>query len=89
VEFKVILTYVLEGDDARARAGLDAMKFPGDTAAYYFANAAWEFAHKEPDKGNNWVDRAIAIFGTERCAPFYDSLADFGWVERHAPAGGQ
>lgn len=85
VQFKIVLTYLMEHNDAGAQAALREMKFPGDTAAYYFANAAWEFSQGHADKGKDWVKNGIGIFGYDRCYPLYDSLADFGWVEKRTP----
>lgn len=82
VQFKIILTHLLDQDDASAQKALKQMKFPGDSAAYYFANAAWEFAHDNPGKGKDWMKSGIGIFGLSRCYSYYDSLADAGWVEK-------
>ena len=80
VDFKIILALLGQKNDAKAREILDHMKFPGGTAAYYFANASWEFAHGNKPKANEWIDSGDAIFGKPRNSIFYDSLADMGWV---------
>jgi Tfp pilus assembly protein PilF len=81
VDFKIVLTALGMGDDAKAREVLDHMKFPGDTAAYYFAGAGWEFAHGNKGKANELIQSADSIFGQARNYSFYDSLADMGWVQ--------
>ena len=43
VQFRIFLTYLLEKNDAAAREILGKLKFPSDTPAFYYANAAWEF----------------------------------------------
>ena len=81
IEFKILITYLLEHEDAKAEAKLNSVRFPSDTAAYYFCHAAWELAHHEEEKGQGWIRSGLQIFGPARCAMLYDSLADMGWVE--------
>jgi len=89
VDFKIVLAALGKGNDARAREVLDHMKFPSDSGAYYYANAAWEFAHGKKDKANDWIQSGDSIFGHARNYSFYDSLADMGWVTaRQSPAAG-
>lgn len=82
VQYKVILLALLQGDTGKAEAVLGSMKEPSDTAAYYFAHAACEFARQNRTQGEYWVAAGIKIFGIERCYSLYDSLADLGWVEK-------
>ena len=91
IDFKIVVAYLGQKNDAKARGVLDHMKFPGSTAAYYFANAAWEFAHGNKDKAKEWMESGNAIFGIARNYVFVDSLADMGWVpaRRSDTAGGQ
>ena len=85
VQFKIIITYLGEGNDAKSRELIDHIKFPGDTAAYYYANAGWEFAHGNAKKANEFLDTANSIFGPSRNFVFYDTLADMGWVSPRHP----
>lgn len=80
VDFKIIITYLGEGNAAKAKELIGKMKFPSDSGAYYFANAAWEFTSGNKEKGNEWIHSANSIFGPSRNYPFYDTLADMGWV---------
>lgn len=80
VDFKIVVCFLGLGNDAKARAVLDQMKFPGGTAAYYFANAAWEFAHGNKDKAKQWMNSGDSIFGESKNYMFHDSLADMGWM---------
>jgi hypothetical protein len=90
VDFKIVLALLGQGKDAKARQVLDHMKFPGDTASYYFANAAWEFAHGNKGKAREWIQSGDAIFGQQQNYGFYDSLSDMGWVpaRQSAASGG-
>ncbi len=88
VEFKVVYSELLTGNADAAQPVLDAMKFPSDTPAYYFAHAAWGFAHKDEKEGNSWVHGGLKVFGPGRCAPFYDALAAVKWVAPRDPKDG-
>jgi Tfp pilus assembly protein PilF len=85
VDFKIMVSYLGEGRDDRARETLERIKFPGDTGAYYFAHAAWEFAHGSPAKGKEWLQSADIIFKSGKTYVFYDTLSDMGWIEPRKP----
>lgn len=87
VQFKLVLLDLLQGKAGPAQKVLAAMKDPSDTVAYYFAHAAWEFAHDDQKQGKYWVMTGIKIFGLERSYPFYDALADVGWVKKRTAGG--
>ena len=91
LRFKIILTYLLEKKDEEAKAELDKFSFPANSAAREFALAAWEYAHNSPEKGNEWVNSGVKIFGYGRTDFVYQSLADLGWVPspRPLPASGR
>jgi tetratricopeptide (TPR) repeat protein len=80
VAFKIVFADLLQGKPDDAKPVLDAMKFPCDTAAYYYAHAAWAFAHKDEKEGNYWSHAGLKVFGVERCVSFYDSLVQVGWL---------
>lgn len=80
VDFKIIICYLGEVNDAKAKELIGKMKFPSDTGSFYFANAAWEFAHGNKAKGNEWIHSADSIFSPARNYMYYDTLADMGWV---------
>ncbi len=82
VQFRVFLTYLLEKNDTAAREALGKIKFPSDTPAYYYANAAWEFAHANESEGAAWVARGDWIFGYDKIVNFSESLVQLGWIER-------
>ena len=80
--FRIFLTLLLEKNYDDARRTIDQIPFPGDTPAYYFANAAWEFAHERPDEAKKWLGRADWTFGPDKCAMFADSFYELGWMKR-------
>ena len=64
LKFKLFMTYLLEGKDSRAQKLMEQFQFTGDTPALYYAQAAWEFKHNNPDKANDWVASAKRIYSS-------------------------
>jgi len=87
VEFYLVYADLMEGKAEAAKPVLDGMKFPSDTPAYYYARAAWAFAHKDEKEGDYWSGAGLKVFGLERCGSFYDALAGAGWMLPRNPDG--
>ncbi len=83
--FRVFLTFLLEKNYDDARRAIDLIPFPGDTPAYYYANASWDFAHDRPEEAKKWIGRADWTFGAEKGATFADSIYELGWMKRPEP----
>lgn len=81
IQYKIFLTYLLEGSLDNAREELGNIKFPSDTPAYYFANAAWEFQRGDEKEARSWLQSSMRIFGREPNAFFMKSLADVGFID--------
>ncbi len=84
IEYKVFLTYLLEGNTAEAQKRLEAIKFPSDTPAYYFAHAAWEFANDQRNEAQSWIQSAGRIFPPHKSVIYAETLEDLGWLQRKA-----
>jgi tetratricopeptide (TPR) repeat protein len=84
IKFKVYLTYLLEGKDARAQKMMEQFQFTGDTPALYYAQAAWEFKHDNAAKANDWVTSARKIYSPALNGVFSDSFFDLGWLQTPA-----
>ncbi len=54
--------------------------FMDDTPAYYFSKAAISFSAGDPNKGNEWVKRGVAVFKAQSCEPYYDAFKELRWV---------
>jgi tetratricopeptide (TPR) repeat protein len=80
VMFRILLTYLMEKNDVEARRMLDRIPFPGKTAAYYYGNAAWEFAHGNGEEGHKWVKRGNWVFNQQMTVNFSDPLKEVGWL---------
>jgi len=86
VDYKVVVCLLGEGDMPKAKETLDKMKFPSDSGAYYYANAAYEFAQGHKDKGMQWIQSGDSIFSSVKNSQLYDVLADMGWVTVRPPS---
>lgn len=82
LQYRVFLTYLLEGNESAAQKALDAIRFPSNTAAYYYAHAAWEFAHGNEEKALGWIRSGDWVFPPFRNTHFADVLYDLGWLKR-------
>lgn len=80
VQFKIVYAYLLAGKPDQAKPVLDAMKFPSDTPAYYYAQASWAYANKNQKEGDYWSKTGLKVFGFVKCISFYDALAKVGWL---------
>jgi Flp pilus assembly protein TadD len=87
IKFKIYMTLLLEGKESRAHAMMDEFQFTGDTPALYYAQAAWEFQHNDPEKAADWTASANKIYSSALNSVFADAFYDVGWMQRPtAPA---
>jgi tetratricopeptide (TPR) repeat protein len=84
IKFKIFMTFLLEGKDSRAQKMMEQFQFTGDTPALYYAQAAWEFKHNNPDKANDWIASAKKIYSASLNGVFADSFYDLGWLQSPA-----
>jgi Flp pilus assembly protein TadD len=82
IKFKIYMTLLLEGKESRAHAMMDEFQFTGDTPALYYAQAAWEFQHNNPEKASDWTASANKIYSSALNGVFADAFYDVGWVQR-------
>src|SRR6202171_6286454 len=80
------MTLLLEGRDSRAQKMMEQFQFTGDTPALYYAQAAWEFKHNNPNKATDWITSAKKIYSPALNIVFVDSFYDLGWLEGPAIA---
>lgn len=82
LKFRIFLTYLVEKNDREARARLDAIPLINDTPISFYANAAWEFAHGNNEKGKEWIASALRSFPAVRQINFIEVFYDLGWLPR-------
>lgn len=81
IKFKIFLTLLLEGKDARAQKMMEQFQFTGDTPALYYAQAATEFKNNNTAKANEWVTSARKIYSPALNGIFSESFFDLGWLQ--------
>ena len=86
IKFKIFLTLLLEGKDARAQKMMEQFQFTGDTPALYYAQAAVEFKNNNTPKANEWVTSARKIYSAPLNGVFADSFYDVGWLQTPSAA---
>ncbi len=84
INFKVFLTYLLEGKDSRAQKLMEQFQFSGDTPSLYYAQAAWEFQHNNPEKANDWITSARKIYPLASNDLYAAGFYDLGWLKSAA-----
>jgi len=84
VQYRIFLTYLLDKNEASAHAALNRIRYPGDTGAYYYAHAAWEFSRGNTTEAVRWLNAGDWIFSKEKNIYLADPLADLGWIKRNA-----
>ncbi len=82
IKFRLYLTYLLEKDDERAKVQLDKIPLLNDTPIYFFAFAAWEFAHGDEKKAQSYLNSAETVFPKTKLSNFADVFYDIGWLKR-------
>ena len=86
IQYKVYLTYLLEGNLTEAKTLLDKFDFTGNTPAYYYAQAAWFYNQKNVPEAESYISSAIQIFPPQSNNLFAESLMDAGWLKRKTAA---
>jgi predicted Zn-dependent protease len=84
INFKIFLTYLLEGKDSRAQKLMEQFQFSGDTPSLYYAQAAWEFQHNNPEKANDWITSARKIYPLASNDLYAAGFYDLGWLKNAA-----
>jgi len=77
LQFKIFLCNLQLGDKDAAAAVLKTIKYPGDTPAWYYAQAAWESKGGNNKKALEYLTGAKYIFGP-KTALFDETFEDLG-----------
>jgi tetratricopeptide (TPR) repeat protein len=85
LRFAVMLAYLGEKNEDEARRSFDRITFPTQSPAYYYAQAAWAFAHGKKSEGDDWMKQAGRVYQSEAPLWFARHLYDFGWLKRKPP----
>ncbi len=75
-QYRVVVTLVLMKDLNEARRRAKKIVNPGQTAAYYFANATIEFGSGNEQKGLDWIKQSETFFPEENSKGLRDVLVE-------------
>ncbi len=81
LRFGMLLTYLGEKSDAEAQEALGQIRFPSESGAYYFAQAAWAYAHGQTRDAEKWIKRSEEISGGKITPWFAARLHEMGWTK--------
>ena len=85
LRFAVLMTHLGAGDKAGAQSALERITFPTETAAYYYAQAAWAFANGNKREAEKWMRTAGDIFDERTTAWFARPFFELGWIKKKPP----
>jgi tetratricopeptide (TPR) repeat protein len=82
LRYGILLARLGAHDEAAAQLAFARIKFPTETPTYYYAQAAWQFAHGRSGDARKWLKTADQIFDAASTAWFARPLYDLGWVKK-------
>ncbi len=84
IQYKILLTYLLEGKENMVDSILAKFELSPDTPAVHYANAAIALQHKDSKKAKDWMATAEKNFSPQLNKLFAESLYEVGWLEKQA-----
>ncbi|MFM8981786.1 MAG: tetratricopeptide repeat protein [Spartobacteria bacterium] len=78
LQFKVALCDILSGETAQAKKVMNAIKYPGDSPAWYYAHAALEQKQGNAAKAREYIRGAKFVYGPEKTALFDETFQTIG-----------
>ncbi|MEP6698281.1 MAG: tetratricopeptide repeat protein [Verrucomicrobiota bacterium] len=85
IQYKILLTYLLEGKDNMVDSMLARFELSPDTPATHYANAAVALEQKNQKEASDLMAAAQKKFSPQLNKLFAESLYEVGWLEK--PAG--
>src|SRR5712671_2479174 len=85
IQYKILLTYLLEGNGNMVDSILAKLELSPDTPAVDFVKAAVALQQKNEKEAKDWISAAEKNFSPQLNKLFAESLYEVGWLEK--PAG--
>src|SRR4051812_47558636 len=91
IQYKILLTYLLEGNNTMVDSILAKFELSPDTPAVHYANAAISLQNQNVPEAKNWMTTAEKNFSPQLNKLFAESLYEIGWLQKQQgqsrPAG--
>ena len=84
IQYKILLTYLLEGKENMVDSLLAKFELSPDTPAVHYANAAIALQQNKPQDAKNWMSQAEKNFSPALNKLFAESLYEIGWLQKQA-----
>jgi tetratricopeptide (TPR) repeat protein len=84
IQYKILLTYLLEGKENMVDSILAKFELSPDTPAVHYSNAAIALQRKDAKEAKNWMVAAEKNFSPQLNKLFAESLYEVGWLEKQA-----
>ena len=85
IQYKILLTYLLEGKENMVDSILAKFELTPDTPAVHYSNAAIALQHKKEQEAKDLLAAAEKNFSPQLNKLFAESLYEVGWLQK--PAG--
>ena len=82
IQYKILLTYLLEGNDTMVDSILAKFELSPDTPAVHYANAAISLQSQNIPGAKNWMAAAEKNFSSQLNKLFAESLYEIGWLQK-------
>ncbi len=87
VQYKILLTYLLEGKENMVDSILAKLELSSDTPAVQYVKAAVALQHKNDKEAKDWMAVAEKNFSPQLNKLFVESFYEVGWLERPGGEG--
>src|SRR2546423_598809 len=84
IQYKILLTYLLEGKENMVDSLLAKFELSPDTPAVHYANAAIALQQNKAKEAKDWMTQAEKNFSPQLNKLFAESLYEVGWLQKQA-----
>jgi tetratricopeptide (TPR) repeat protein len=84
IQYKILLTYLLEGKENMVDSILAKFELSPDTPAVHYANAAIALQRNDAKGAKNWMVTAEKNFSPQLNKLFAESLYEIGWLQKQS-----
>jgi tetratricopeptide (TPR) repeat protein len=82
IQYKILLTYLFEGNDPMVDTILAKFELAPDTPAVHYANAAIALQHQQIPDAKKWMTAAEKNFSPQINKLFAESFFEVGWLQK-------